>query len=176
VIWAQSGLASLQGVVKDPSGSTVANATGTASSGQTDVRTASVFNFRNPFVTTKPPYQRRQWEGEISGPLAKKTSFFLDFERRDTNENAFVNVVILDQNLNIAPLTEAVLTPLTGVEMNFKVDRQLSTNHTLTARYSIIAMLVITREPVDFLSHPAPTMYVAPRTLCSRGGRPRTGT
>lgn len=93
------------------------------------------FNTRNPFVTTKPPYQRRQWEGEVGGPVGKKTSFFADFERRDINENAFVNALVLDSGLNIVPFTAAVVTPLTGIESNLKVDRQLSTNHTLSVRF-----------------------------------------
>ena len=95
----------------------------------------AAFNSRNPFVSSKPPYQRRQWEGELAGPLGKKTSFFADFERRDINENAIINAVILDANLNPVPFTQALVTPLTGLEMNFKVDRQLSTNNTLTVRY-----------------------------------------
>jgi hypothetical protein len=93
-------------------------------------------NSRNPFVSSKPPYQRRQWEGEFSGPLGKKTSFFFDFERRDINENAFIVATILDQSLNPSPFSQALVTPLSNVEMNFKIDRQLSKNHTLTARYT----------------------------------------
>jgi hypothetical protein len=94
------------------------------------------FNSRNPFVTSKPPYQRRQWEGETSGPIGKKTSFFFDFERRDITENAFINAIILDANLNPTPFSQAVVTPLAGTELNFRIDRQLSANHTLTVRYS----------------------------------------
>jgi hypothetical protein len=96
----------------------------------------AALNSRNPFVTDKPPYQRRQWEGEFTGPLNKKTSFFMDFERRDINENAFINALTLDPNLNVTPFSQAVVTPLTGVELNFRVDRQLTANHTLMARYS----------------------------------------
>jgi hypothetical protein len=95
----------------------------------------AAINSRNPFVTTKPPYQRRQWEGEVSGPLNKKTSFFMDFERRDINENAFIVGLTLDPNLNVVPVNQAVVTPLAGTELNFRIDRQLSKNHTLTARY-----------------------------------------
>ena len=90
----------------------------------------AVLNTRNPFVAVKPLYQRRQLEGDITGFLNKKTSFFLHFERRDINENAFVNAVTLT-----GPFARAVITPLTGVEMNLKIDRQLSKNHTLTARF-----------------------------------------
>ena len=95
----------------------------------------AALNSRNPFVSIKPPYQRRQYEGEVGGPLGKKTSFFADFERRDINENALVNAVVLDASLNFTPFVQAVVTPLTGLELNFKIDRQLSTNHTLNFQY-----------------------------------------
>src|SRR2546429_1720543 len=54
--------------------------------------------------------------GELSGPLGKKTSFFADFERRNITENAIVNAVILDQNLNVVPFSSAILTPLRSEE------------------------------------------------------------
>ncbi|MDE3196984.1 MAG: TonB-dependent receptor, partial [Acidobacteriota bacterium] len=95
----------------------------------------SLWNSRYPFVATKPPYRRRQWEGEVSGPLNRKTSFFLDFERRDIDENAIVNAFVLDSNFNTAPFAQALVTPLTGIESNLKIDRQLTANHTLTVRY-----------------------------------------
>ena len=34
-----------------------------------------IFNSRNPFTPVKPPYERRQLEGEVGGPIGKKTSF-----------------------------------------------------------------------------------------------------
>ena len=96
----------------------------------------AALNSRNPFADTKPPFQRRQWEGEFSGPLRKKTSFFFDFERKDTSENAFINATILDSNLQVTPFSQAVVTPVTGVEMNFKLDHQLTANHTLAGRFT----------------------------------------
>jgi hypothetical protein len=95
----------------------------------------AALNSRNPFVAAKPPYQKRQWEAEVSGPIGKKTSFFADFERRDLSGNSFVNAVVLDANLNATPFTEGLVTPETGLESNLKLDRQLSTNHTLTLKY-----------------------------------------
>lgn len=92
-------------------------------------------NTRNPFVAVKPPFQRREWEGEMGGPIGKKTSYLIDFERRDINENVFVNALVLDSALNVTPFAQAVVTPVTGIEANARIDRQLSTNHTLTARY-----------------------------------------
>ncbi len=96
----------------------------------------AALNSRNPFVSVRPPFQRRQWEGELAGPVNRKTSFRFDFERRDIEENAFINAVTLDSSLNVAPLTLALATPLSNAEMNLRVDRQLSASHTLTGRYT----------------------------------------
>lgn len=96
----------------------------------------AALNSRNTFVATKPPYQRRQLEGELTGPINKKTSFTADFERVTARENAFINAVTLDSGLNPFRLQQAVATPQTGIESNFRIDRQLSANHTLAVRYT----------------------------------------
>ena len=95
----------------------------------------SAFNARNPFVTVKPPYERRQWEGEIGGPLGKKTSFFADFEVRRVTENAFINAQTLDANLQVIAVSQGVAIPRSSTEENVKIDHQLTKNHTLTASY-----------------------------------------
>ena len=94
-----------------------------------------IFNSRNPFSPVKPPYERRQWEGEVGGPLGKKTSFLTDFEVRRTTEDAFINALTLDPQFNIVPVAEGVVTPLRGTEFNFRLDRQVAANQTLTVRY-----------------------------------------
>src|SRR5207248_2589520 len=44
-------------------------------------------NSRSPFAPTRAPYLSRRYGGNISGPISKKkASFFLDFERRDTDD------------------------------------------------------------------------------------------
>ena len=94
-----------------------------------------LFNSRNPFATVKPPYQRKQWEGEAGGPLGKKTSYSADFEIRRITENAFINALTLDKNLQIAPVSQGIVTPLRGAEENVKIDRQVTPNHTFSASY-----------------------------------------
>ena len=95
----------------------------------------SAFNARNPFVAVKPPYERRQWEGEVGGPLGKKTSFFADFEIRHVTENAFINAQTLDANLKPVAVSQGVIIPRSSTEENVKIDRQLRPNHTLTMSY-----------------------------------------
>ena len=86
-------------------------------------------------MDVRPPYQRRQWEGEVTGPITKKTASFFDFERRDIDDNAFVNATILDSSFNPVPFTQAIVTPTIGIELNGRIDTQLSQNHTLALRY-----------------------------------------
>jgi hypothetical protein len=95
-----------------------------------------VFNSRNPFTLGKPPYERRQWEGELGGPFGKKTSFFADFEIRHVTENVFINARTLDDSLQVISVAEGIVTPRRSTEENLKLDRQLTRNHTLTLRYT----------------------------------------
>ena len=96
----------------------------------------AMFNARNPFASNKPPFQMRNYEGNVGGPLSKRASFFLDFERRAIDDNAVVNATILDSSLNITPLSQAVQTPQERTTFSPRIDYQLSTNNTLTGRYS----------------------------------------
>jgi hypothetical protein len=97
---------------------------------------SDLFNARNPFTPVKPTWQRLGLEGEVSGPIGKKTSFFADFEVRKWTENSFVNALTLDNNLQVVPIAQAVLTPRRDTEENVKFDRQLSKDQTLTLRYT----------------------------------------
>src|SRR5207302_8244488 len=76
-------------------------------------------------------------EGEVGGPLGKKTSFFADFEVRHFTENAFVNARTLDDNLQVIAISQGVLTPRNDTEDSVKVDHQLTVNQTLTLRYTL---------------------------------------
>ncbi|HWC97443.1 MAG TPA: TonB-dependent receptor [Candidatus Sulfopaludibacter sp.] len=97
---------------------------------------SDIFNARNPFTPVKPTWQRLGLEGEVGGPIGKKTSFFADFEVRKWTENSFVNALTLDNSLQVVPIAQAVLTPRRDSEENLRLDRQLSTNQTLTLRYT----------------------------------------
>jgi hypothetical protein len=103
---------------------------------------SDVFNARNPFTPVKPTWQRLGLEGEMSGPIGKKTSFFVDYEVRKWTENTFVNALTLDSNLKVTPVSQAVLTPRRDTEDNVKFDRQLSKDQTLTLRYTFARMAI----------------------------------
>src|ERR1044071_5520426 len=60
-------------------------------------------NSRNAFATTRPPIQTRQYGGNIGGPISKKkASFFVDFEKRDIDDQAVVTALVLDSSNNIS--------------------------------------------------------------------------
>ncbi|OLC83099.1 MAG: hypothetical protein AUH66_03360 [Acidobacteria bacterium 13_1_40CM_4_57_6] len=104
--------------------------------------TSSAFNSRNPFelipAGTQPPgYDSRQFSANIGGPLAsKKASFFFNIERRDLNELSVVSAQIVDPTtLAVTSFSDTVPNPRTRTNLSPRLDYQVSTNNTLTARY-----------------------------------------
>jgi Carboxypeptidase regulatory-like domain/TonB dependent receptor len=94
-----------------------------------------VFNARNPFVTTVPPYHTFLFSGNVSGPITKKASFFFDAERRNIGDASVVNAVVLDSSFNPTPFTAAISNPKTRTSISPRLDWQASKNNTVTLRY-----------------------------------------
>jgi hypothetical protein len=97
-------------------------------------------NSRNPFLQSKkrPPFQFRQYSGNLSGSIVpKKASFFLDFNRGETDDNDLVNGFVLDTATGAAvPFNLAVLTPRRNWGFSPRLDYALNQNHTLVGRYN----------------------------------------
>jgi hypothetical protein len=94
-------------------------------------------NSRNPFAPERFPYQDRRYGGNLSGPLGfAGSSYFIDFERRETDDNAIVNATILNENLTFSQIRNVVLTPQKRTNISLKWDSQIDKNNTLIARYS----------------------------------------
>jgi len=115
--------------------------------GTDKLRGSAFFNFndeslnsRNPFATTsrkRTPFQVRQFGGNLSGPLvANKASYFVDFERREVNDNELVTATILDPSLNRLSIGAGVLTPRRFINFSPRIDYALNANNTLVIRYS----------------------------------------
>src|ERR1043166_9372287 len=96
-------------------------------------------NARNPFSTSpkRPPIQTRQYGGNFSGPISKKkASFFVDFEKRDVDDEALIVAQVLDANNNIVGFGASAPTPSPRTTFRPRIDYQLNKNDTLVGRYS----------------------------------------
>jgi Carboxypeptidase regulatory-like domain/TonB dependent receptor len=97
----------------------------------------AVFNSRNPYALNRPPYQRRAIEGNLSGPLSKRASFFFSFGRRDIDDTAVINATTLDASLNPLRVSQAVVTPRAFMNVGPRFDFALNKNNTLSVRYNL---------------------------------------
>ena len=94
-------------------------------------------NSRNPFSTVRAPYQSRLYGGSLSGPIRqKRSSFFVDFEREEVNNNALINATVLDPLLNIVRFSDSIVTPQRRTSFSPRFEFELNKNNTLVARYS----------------------------------------
>lgn len=94
-------------------------------------------NSRNPFSLNRTPFQIRAFGGNLGGSLVKKkASFFVDFDRRETDDNELVNVRILSPNLVEQALGFGVVVPKRNLSFGPRIDYQINANNTLVARYN----------------------------------------
>jgi len=100
-----------------------------------------VWNARNPFITFSPTpaFKMITYGGNVSGPLTKHASFFLDVERRQIDDNGLLNATTLDPT-TLAPVLDRGYTPTPQQRTTFspRVDWALSGNNTLSVRYSYL--------------------------------------
>src|ERR1700678_1108245 len=101
------------------------------------VGNSSSLNTKNPFLgdTPEEPYYSVIYMGNVGGPINKKSSFFLDVQRRDINEVAVINTQALNSSLDPFQLTEDDPDPRTRTNISPRIDYQLTTNNSLTGRY-----------------------------------------
>ncbi len=98
-----------------------------------------ILNSRNPFASTREPYRFLLYGGNLGGPVIKqRASFFLDFERRDINDNSIISATILDSALNVTPLSQAVVVPQHRTSFSPRFDYQINSKNTLVARYTFL--------------------------------------
>ena len=97
------------------------------------------FNARNPLAPNKPPFQVRFFGGNLTAPLGKKASFFIDVDKRDIDENAVISATILDPAFNEVPFSQAVVTPQRRTNFAGRFDYQFNQAHTLVARYGFLS-------------------------------------
>lgn len=100
----------------------------------------SVFDALNPFAAIEPDFSSQIFNGDVSGPLSKKASYFVTVQRRDINDAAVVSESAFQAaGEPVVPVS----TPRLRTNASARVDYQVSTNNTLTGRYQF------TRETAD---------------------------
>ncbi len=90
-------------------------------------------NARDPFALTRPPEQRRIYEGIFTGPVmgGKRTSFLLSVNRNEED----LQSVVFAQGLSGA-IRQNVASPLRNLLVAGRIDHAISENNTFSVRYS----------------------------------------
>lgn len=95
-------------------------------------------NSRNPFTSTRAPYQQRGYSANLSGPIVKKrASFSVYFSRYLSDANSVVNATVLDP-VTLTPVTvnESFVTPDVNHYGNARFDLKINKKHTLVGRFN----------------------------------------
>jgi hypothetical protein len=95
----------------------------------------NAFNTVDPYQGAPLPYHSETLSGNLSGPIDKKTSAFLSAFYNNQQTNAAIHAFTLDTNLQPITLSEAVASPSISSSYSARLDRQVTPNNTLTARY-----------------------------------------
>jgi hypothetical protein len=97
-----------------------------------------IWNSRNPFLTVTPPFRAQRFGGNVSGPISKKASFFIDVESRQFEDNGILSAKVPDPANpgNFIDNTGFVPAPQHRTTVSPRVDWQLGENNTLSLRYS----------------------------------------
>ncbi len=94
-------------------------------------------NSRDPFSERRAPYQLRSYGGNLSGPIQKgKSSFFLDFDRRESDGNSIINAEIVDPvTFGFTNVNRTLVVPTRRLSFSPRVDYQINPANTLVVRY-----------------------------------------
>ncbi|HEY6244864.1 MAG TPA: TonB-dependent receptor [Pyrinomonadaceae bacterium] len=97
-------------------------------------------NSRNPFAISsskRTPFQFRQYNFNLNGPLVKrKASYFVEFNRNETDDNELVRATVLDSNFNTQEVGQGFLVPRRNTNFSPRLDYAINTNNTLIGRYN----------------------------------------
>jgi hypothetical protein len=97
-------------------------------------------NSRNPFAISsskRTPFQLRQYDMNLSGPIVKrKASFFVNFGRVETDDNELIRATVLDANLDRVDIGEGFLVPKRNTFFSPRFDYAINPSNTLIVRYN----------------------------------------
>lgn len=94
------------------------------------------WNSRNPYSSQKAPFLLDEFEGNTGGPLGKRASFALEWQRNMVDNGSISNGFILDpQTLTAVPFNSVLTAIQRFTRINPRVDYQLNANNTLVVAY-----------------------------------------
>jgi hypothetical protein len=93
------------------------------------------WNSRNPYSSQKAPFMLNEFEGDAGGPLGKRASFTIDWQRNMVNNGSITNGFMLDPTLVAVPFDTVLTAVQRFTRLNPRVDYQLNQNNTLVAAY-----------------------------------------
>src|SRR6202043_1342255 len=92
-----------------------------------------VWNSRNPYSPQKAPFLLDEFEGNVGGPINKRSSFTVEYQRNMVDNGSITNAVTLNsQTFAATPFTAVLTTPQRFTRINPRIDYQLNGNNTLT--------------------------------------------
>ena len=95
-----------------------------------------VWNSRNPYSARKAPFLLDEFEGNVGGPLNKRSSFTVEYQRNMVDNGSITNAVTLDpQTFAVVPFNAVITTPQRFTRINPRIDYQLNGNNTVTLAY-----------------------------------------
>jgi hypothetical protein len=86
-------------------------------------------NARDPFALVRPSNQRRIFEGSLTGPLGKKTSFLISANREE--QRAHVTVFAIGPS---GPIYDTPRAPDMNTELSGSINRQIGENNLISIR------------------------------------------
>jgi hypothetical protein len=96
------------------------------------------WNSRNPYSAEKADLSLNELGANMSGPINKRMSFTVDFQKYIVDNGSIVNAVTLDPaTLAATSFHQNTTTPQHRFILSPRIDYALSPNNTLVARYSM---------------------------------------
>jgi hypothetical protein len=94
-------------------------------------------NARNPMAERRAPQQIRRYGATLSGPIMRnRWGFFLDFFRREEDENSVINAKVLDPaTLLLEPFVKTILTPSRSNSLSLRTNFLATKKHTVGLEY-----------------------------------------
>ncbi|MEW6127638.1 MAG: carboxypeptidase regulatory-like domain-containing protein [Acidobacteriota bacterium] len=99
-------------------------------------------NARQATANFKAPTQMRNYGGYFSGPIIRnRWGFFFDANRRENDDNAFINAIILPTDtLTPTPFVTTLVNPMRSLNVSIRTDYLLTKKHTMGLWYRFSKM------------------------------------